>query len=193
MGKTFKTFFSLMLLVGLFFNVQISFSETIIYQSVEPDGTTLFSDTPSKNSNEITLEGALNTSNTGTTGKNATQARSALSGVTPTATATQYTLKITSPEDQATFQNQLPIPIIVDVQPAGLQNDGKLQLIVDGKPYGTPQSATTLIIDGSTLSRGTHQVQAGIFDADTKSITIVSLPITIFKHQASVLLPVKGP
>lgn len=199
-----KRFFSFFLKMGLFFYIATTLSETTIYESVEPNGTTLFSDTPSKNSREIAIDNTQNNNKSAPTENNSqvnnqtspipsgTPLNSAIktSLTAPQSGPTQYVLKITSPEDQSTTQNQLPIPVSVDIQPP-LQNGDQLQLIVDGKPYGAPQDTTTISLEG--LDKGTHQIQAGVFDAKTKSITNVSLPITFYKHQASLLLPVKGP
>lgn len=179
------------------------FAATTIYKTQEKNGATLYSDIPQKNSKKIQIDNNINVNQATTISNNPIQENNGTGNKTtistngskssaPTAinaiTSTDYNLKITSPENQTTFQNQLPIPVSVLVSPT-LKEGDQLQLIVDGKPYGKPENATTINVDN--LDRGTHQIQAGIFDSKTKTITKVSRPITIYKHQTSTLLPTR--
>ena len=192
MVKIFNVAVFLMLLT-LFFSSS-SVAQTTIYKTIEQDGSVSFSDIPTQNSKEIVLDKtsanndaspatAVPTMTTPTAG---TQNTPSVSGG-PIAGQTGYALAISSPADSATFQNQSPIDVAVSVTP-DLHNDDKLQLIVDGKPFGNPQSSPNFSLDG--LMRGTHQIQVGIYSPTEKKVTTVSQTITIYKHQASILLPV---
>jgi hypothetical protein len=91
-------------------------------------------------------------------------------------------LEIASPKNQETLQNQQPtIPVIVNVEPS-LQNNDKIQIFVDGQPWGPALKSTTF--DLPKIDRGTHQIYAVIL-SDNNEVLKQTTSITIFVHYAS--------
>jgi hypothetical protein len=173
-------------------------SQALVYQTTEADGSVSFAYVPNSNSQPLNLNGAGVSGFSAANVQTATPMASATSGSVASVsstTATEATAKvselstyskvvISSPIDQTTFQSQDPIPVNVETQPL-LQDGDKLQLIVDGKPYGQPQTESLFALAG--LERGTHQIQARVINAKEAPLT-VSQTVTIYKHQQSVLL-----
>jgi hypothetical protein len=91
---------------------------------------------------------------------------------------------IISPKDQETFQNQPVIPVLIQLQPS-LQVGDKLQLFLDGNPYGAP--ATTNQFQLNHIDRGNHQLQAILIDKNLNAIK--SNLVTIFIHYGSINAP----
>ncbi|MCD6048075.1 MAG: uncharacterized protein K0S08_1722 [Gammaproteobacteria bacterium] len=192
------------LMLSTLFIFEPTFADVPIYESTSPDGTLSFSDIPTANSSIYSLRGSNvssfdstsdnlnNTTTTSPTSLEPTQVANqaantnpALASANTTTSNTYSSIEVTSPSDQQTFQNQNPIPVSIVVQPP-LQNGDKVQLLLDGAPYGPPQASTQLSINGD-IPRGTHQVQARIIAANGQSQN-VSPAVTFFKQQASILL-----
>ena len=162
-------------------------AHAIIYVTVLPDGTKLFSDTPQKNSvvytslnthvNEMSTESLVGNTPVAAALPSATTTLHTTS--TPATTYAQF--EISAPPDQTTVHNQSPISVSLAVDPP-LQNGDKVQLMVDGKPYKTPQA--DLIFSLDDLIRGPHQIQGRIVTANGIP-SQVTLPITLYKQQSS--------
>jgi hypothetical protein len=198
--------FSFLMLSALFI-LEPTFAGAPIYESTTSDGTLSFSDIPTANSHIYSLYGSNVSSFDGASDKlndttatnnvmpatsepNLVQATSStantnLGPLTSNTTNSYSSIEVTSPSDQQTFQNQNPIPVSVVVQPP-LQNGDKIQLLLDGAPYGPSQASTQFSISGD-IPRGTHQVQARIIAVNGQSQN-VSPAVTFFKQQASILL-----
>lgn len=160
-----------------------------IYQSVDAHGALSFSDTPSAGSQPYVLTGA-NISDFSASAVTPTTTTSSVSETAGSGAAVAaYAVSIVQPADQTTIHNQSPIAITISIQP-GLKTGDMAQLMVDGAPLGAPQTALQFTIQD--LIRGTHQVQARVVNPQGQTL-VMSLPITLFKQQASVLLPVGKP
>ncbi|OGT50950.1 MAG: hypothetical protein A3F17_08165 [Gammaproteobacteria bacterium RIFCSPHIGHO2_12_FULL_41_15] len=96
--------------------------------------------------------------------------------------STYTTFALTAPEEQQTFQNQRTIPVVLTVDPA-LRTGDKIQLLVDGEPYGDPQAQTGLTLQN--LPRGTHAIQATLLDKTGQPIK-TSNAATIYVHYANI-------
>lgn len=177
---------------SLVFILGSAFGQTQIYQSVDSHGDVTFSDVPQANSQPYSVA-AVNLSDfssTVTAPQNMviTKESAGESSVT-SATAAAYSVSIVQPQDQTTIHNQSPITVMASVQPS-LKTGDSVQLLVDGLPMGSPQTGLQFTLQD--LIRGSHQLQVRILDANGQTLKM-SLPITLFKQQASVLLPTTSP
>ena len=87
---------------------------------------------------------------------------------------------IESPLDQETIQNQPNITVKLSIKP-DLQENDKIQIYLDGKPWGLAQASTQ--IDLGRLERGMHQLHAEIIDKEMRFLR-KSAVITIYVHYA---------
>lgn len=188
-----NSFFKRGFYLFLFIVTPLAFAS--IYKSVNPNGSIIFSDIPSSNSSEISLnqiniatQSQTSTSTSDSSEQqNTEQQQSAASKTTtmPMATSTNYTsIEINSPTNETTFQNQQSITVTVQVAP-DLAKEDNVQLILDGAIYGKPQHSLSFTIDN--LARGTHTIQAVIIDAQ-QNRQKTSQSVTFYIHQASQML-----
>ncbi len=98
-----------------------------------------------------------------------------------------YTINITDPTDQETFQNDAQsITVTVSVTPDLAPNDNVV-ILVDGSESGDPQHATSIALP--YLERGPHTLQAKVIQPDGQGAT--SSAITIYQQRTSKLLHAK--
>lgn len=96
-----------------------------------------------------------------------------------------YTIKITSPEPEETFQNSAQnITVAVEVTPA-LEKEDSVVVLVDGEQSGDPQQDTAITLPW--LERGSHTLQAKVIQPNGPGAT--SDIITFYQQRTSVLLP----
>jgi len=151
-----------------------------IYMTVDKNGTTHYSDTPSPNATKIEVLPSTNVlqSNTPTT----TQVEK-LAPVVQAAAKQPYTLfTIVTPKDQETIQNQPTITVQVRLDPT-LQKGDRILLFLDNQPQGTPQEALQFTL--VHIDRGIHQLRAALTDVNG-NILKETPTVTIFVHYASV-------
>lgn len=97
----------------------------------------------------------------------------------------QYSIKITSPQPDETFQNEAQsITVTVAITPE-LEPEDKVVIYVDGSPAGEPIHSTN--IDLPWLERGSHTLQAKIIQP--KGHGAETSTIIIFQQRVSKLLP----
>ncbi|HXH54992.1 MAG TPA: hypothetical protein VNK03_04535 [Gammaproteobacteria bacterium] len=97
----------------------------------------------------------------------------------------QYTIKITSPKPDETFQNSAQsITITVAVTPE-LKPEDKVVAFVDGNAVDEPIHSTSIALPW--LERGSHTLQAKIIQP--KGRGAATDVITIFQQRTSKLLP----
>jgi hypothetical protein len=101
-----------------------------------------------------------------------------------------YTVNITDPSDQQTFQNDAEsIAVSVSVTPL-LQKADMMVILIDGQQYEDPEHTSQFSLPA--LERGSHTLQARVI-TNHGNITD-SEPITIFQQRHSALLgPGGGP
>lgn len=154
-----------------------------VYKQTDADGNVTYSDIPQKNANvmvipETPVVTTPQTKNIPAAGPNTP------SSSTETAADTErkpYTVfSISSPNDQVTFQNEREIPVTIQLEPA-LQEGDKIQIYVDGNPYGEPVASTQIQVN--QLERGTHTLTAILLDKKN-AIVKTSKTITIFIQYA---------
>lgn len=176
---------------SLVFTLGSAVGQAQIYQSVDVHGTVVFSDVAQANSQPYSLAAANISGFNGAAAMPDSLVLTKESGnVTAAASvASTYSVSIVQPQDQSTIHDQAPIAVMVSLQP-NLKTGDSLQLLVDGLPTGAPQTALQFMLQD--LIRGTHQLQVRILDVNGQTLKM-SLPITLFKQQASVLLPTTPP
>ena len=183
------------ILCGFFLFFSLACQADTIYKQTDAQGNITYTDTPQKDAQTIIVPAESPPTITSSTPASSppptmpaapggSPASLAQPGATETAiptaimddTRTPYTsFSLVSPVDQQTFQNQRLIPVEVSMVPA-LQLGDKVQLNVDGNPYGALVAGTQLTI--GQLDRGSHTVSAALFSKDnvilksTNTITI---------------------
>lgn len=91
--------------------------------------------------------------------------------------------EIISPKNEETLQNQPIIPVEMKIEPNMLPGD-KIQLMLDGKPVGTPTA--TAYQELGIVERGTHTLYAVIVNNKGQNIKQTST-VTIYIHRASTI------
>jgi hypothetical protein len=168
-----------------------------IYQQVDESGNTTYSDMPlNQNAKVVELK---STTIPSTTDLNASVSTTASTDAkskdtkAPAVTAQEEVLQpysyfaIDVPKDNDTFQNQRSIPVEVKTTPA-LQKGDKVQLYLDGNPFGAPQESSHLTLDN--VERGSHQISASLVRGG--QVLRTSQVITLFIHYANAGLPKSG-
>lgn len=154
-----------------------------VYKQTDENGNITYSDIPEKNANVMVIP------ETQTTPSPTTQNTPTVNSTTPNTTTVNsaeperkpYTsFSIASPTDQVTFQNQRQIPVNIQLEPQ-LQEGDKIQLYVDGNPYGEPVASAQLQVN--QLDRGTHTLSAVLLDKK-KTVVKTSKTITIYIQYA---------
>lgn len=151
-----------------------------VYTEVDKNGTTVFSDVPLSDKSKRITE--LNQTST---------VESATSATTEQPTGTKSTRKkeikkpyttfvMSSPVDQATIQNQPTISVAMNVQPA-LQAGDKIQIYLDGIPWGAPLASTNFSFPAP--DRGTHTISAKLIDSNGITLNQTNA-VTVYIHHA---------
>lgn len=99
----------------------------------------------------------------------------------------KYTIKITSPSDSETFQNDVQsLPVSVSVEPA-LKPDDDITVMVDGQQAVEPTQDTTINLPW--MPRGSHTLQAKVIQKDGPGAE--SELITIFQQRTNLNSPTR--
>lgn len=160
-----------------------------IYQSVGPDGSIIFSDSPSEGAKEIKLKPI--------TIYDPKEASGANKKTDPVATdpdpdeGTNYkAFTISSPADDATLQvgDAGNTTIQTKIEPAlRVKNGHRLSALVDGGQLDYATSASSIGL--RNLDRGTHSVRAVIVNERGDIVQLSSNSVTIHVKRASVFAP----
>lgn len=129
-----------------------------IFKWTDTNGNVHFSDTPHPGAEEIEL---LHTQ-TFTSPRRPSISRSDVEATN------DVKITIVQPEDHATIRHpQGYLSLVLDVQPT-LKNGNKIQVVLDGTPFGEPQESTFFAL--KNISRGLHTLVAQIIDKKGKNI-----------------------
>lgn len=165
-------------------------TQAAIYVNENSSGGIEYTDTPGQSSKPV----AVPSTNSISTPKPAPQPTPATEPsaspqnddqpATTTSQANTYqTLEIISPKNDESIQNQPVIPVEMRIEPNMLPGD-KIQLMLDGKPVGTPTA--TAYQELGLVERGTHTLEAVIIN-NKDQIIKRSSTITINVHRNSVI------
>jgi len=140
-----------------------SASQATIYRTVDKNGNIIYSDVESDNSKPVTVDVAP--------------------GYTPPTivlpieedakkeeaiiAVPNYTLSITSPVQNQTFQNPESVPVVATILPKlNKERADKLVFKLDGKPVGSPQTPSNTVL--TELERGSHILVVSVVDKKGK-------------------------
>lgn len=94
-----------------------------------------------------------------------------------------YTVTITEPANETSFpMGPGNFSVGARVSPALSQVD-RLQLFLDGTPWGDPQQTSTWSL--TNVFRGRHDLTVGVIDNSGKTV-VLSEPVRVFVHRPSV-------
>lgn len=147
----------------------ISLVSQEIYKTTNENGKVIFSDIPLGNSEKISAELTNIQKPTETTKAAKPIKRAKVKG---------YQAKLSSPTEGQFFspsQRSLAIQISLS-QP--LQNDHRIEFLVDGKRVGSPSSALSTNVPMGIKMRGRHQVSARVVELHGNIVSSAS-PVTI--------------
>lgn len=159
-------------------------AEMKIYQWVDENGKTHFSDTaiPGTDERDVKEINLMHVNTSENEQNNATSNQLPVASGDEQA-AIYYEATITSPEnDMPLRSNEGTINIHVAIQPEK-QNAHTLQLYLDGKKLGSPQVSPA--IRAQNIDRGTHQVQVELLDEDGKVLAKTQV-VTVHLQRASI-------
>jgi Domain of unknown function (DUF4124) len=145
-----------------------------IFRSVDKDGRPVFSDQGDKGGEPVTLP----STNTVPAFKPDNRPR----GRTVEAVEQYQSCAITSPADGASIVNTGGVfSVTANVVPK-LMEGHRLQLLIDGAPFGSSQAAGEFQVSG--FRHGSHTLQVQVIDA-TGAVVIASSPVTLYLHHAT--------
>jgi hypothetical protein len=155
-----------------------------IYTQTDKAGNIIYSDTPLSNQAKIVdMPEATNTISAPPP-KEVVKTEEIQETISPIIVAPSYTqFLISSPKDQETIQNQPTFIVSMQVEPS-LKKGDKVQVIVDGKPWGKPAASNQLEV--AEIERGSHQLSAVIMDENNQVLKQSNI-ITIFVHRNSIV------
>ena len=156
-----------------------------IYKQTDEQGNVYFSNNPSPQAEKIELPAPTITAPESPPPASKEPTSSEQELLSPPSASqlerTPYTkFQLSYPTQKLTFHNQRQISVTIDITPA-LREGDKIQLQVDGKPYGKPQAATEFTLE--QLNRGEHHLFAQLIDEKDQVIQSTER-ITIYVHYA---------
>jgi hypothetical protein len=168
----------------------LSFAD--VYQNTDENGNISYSDIPSNDQSKRLSNSEISQSSTVVTTSSNPEPNStgeSINNNPGSNTADNKAIKkpyvqfaITSPANETTIQNQSTIPIDVNVDPP-LQEGDKIQILLDGIPWGAPNSTTHF--EFPQPDRGVHIISAKLIDKN--QITLKqSNAVRIYIHRAHI-------
>lgn len=162
-----------------------------VFVNTNSNGGIEYTDTPSDTSQKLDVPAVNSISTSKPAAPAATPAAAADSAASQAAapseaisTDTTYqSFAITSPKNEENIQNQAVISVSMSADP-NIKPGDKIQLMLDGKPVGTPTSA--LYQEIGLVERGTHTLFAEIINSQNQAIKRSS-SLTIYVHRNSAI------
>ncbi|MFY8273853.1 DUF4124 domain-containing protein [Pseudoalteromonas sp. SSDWG2] len=147
-----------------------------IYVYKDEKGNLVFSDTPRKGAEKVTLNSpVMDMPSTDT---------SILNEADDELEATKFTISVTSPTQEETIRdNTGSVHVSGMIKPRFLQGH-KVQLFLDGQAHGQAQTSTLFVM--RDVDRGEHNVTLKLVDSQGK-VLATSKPVTFFLHRRSVI------
>lgn len=177
--KLIATFF-----INLIFFTPVLLAETV-YKATDAEGNTIFTDLPTPNSQKIEVQPIQTFSLPSPSASE--NSDNDLENPAPS----RYDVSILSPQDKQTLSTDIQsFTVSVSVNPALAEND-KIQLLLNGEPYGDPSHSTDITISPDVrLARGSYQLQARVISGDDpRKIKGESSTITFYQFRKSILIP----
>ncbi|MGY5451025.1 DUF4124 domain-containing protein [Agarivorans sp. MS3-6] len=164
--------FAIFLMAGL--GLINAHAANTVYQWVDKDGVTHFSDRPQTGAKELKVDVAPPATN----GPLVTPRAPLKKAEKPI----KYQVSITSPSHEQTIRdNEGKISISASANPVPLNGMG-YKLVLDGVPQG--QITNVGYFQLTNIDRGAHSIQVQLVDSSGKKLAS-SNPITVFLHRAN--------
>ena len=157
-------------------------SETSIYRTTDEQGNVVFTDAPPANAGPVERV-EVPPVNTATPPPSVRTPATAADSADKETQAASYSVTITSPADETSFPmgpGNFSVNATVAPSPGG---SARLQLFIDGAPWGEPQQSTTWAL--TNVFRGQHDLTVGVIDASGAQLA-GSPPIRVFVHRPSI-------
>jgi hypothetical protein len=153
-----------------------------IYKSINADGEVVYSDTPSKGAEKVTMPALPTYTPPPVPTTSYTPAQ------TPEKKAYYETFAFVSPVNEETIRNNLGIlNINAKLVPALQTRSGhRVQFYLNGEPYGKPVGKTSLTINN--LDRGEYTLSAAVVNPDGTAL-ITTDAIVVYMKRHSILNP----
>lgn len=156
--------------------------QTRIYKVVDANGNITFTDKPPMSAKENSSSVELNQINISAPPPE--RARNATSDTSQPETTIDYDITITSPPDSTTIpMGPGNFSLSAVVKPA-LENNDKLQLILNGEPYGSPQNSPNWSL--TNVLRGAHDLSVQAVNNSGKVLS-QSRPVRVYVLRPSKL------
>ncbi len=153
-----------------------------IYQTIDEDGNVSYTDKPPQGQKSEQVK--LPPTNTAPAIKPTAPAGTKKGGKDKS--PSDYSISISSPGNDAQIPTgQRDVSVNLSLSPA-LHKDHKVQLMVNGAPFGDSFSGTSGTL--KEIYRGSHQISAAVIDSNGKTIS-VSDSVTIHVQRHSRLRP----
>ena len=148
-----------------------------IYQTIDEDGNVSYTDKPPQGQKSEQV--SLPTTNTAPPIKPTAPSSSKKTGKDKA--PTDYSISISSPSNDAQIPTgQRDVSVSLSLSPA-LHKDHKVQLMVNGAPFGDSFSGTSGTL--KEIYRGSHQISAAVIDDNGKTISVSdSVTIHVQRH-----------
>jgi hypothetical protein len=156
-----------------------------IYQWVDKNGVTHFSDTPQRNAKQLKLPRAQTYSPNIEDKQTTNSAKPNKQKKAKNEQTTLSAITITQPMDKATIRSNAGIfKVKIALTPEkAIKKTDNVVLLLDNRPVTIiPKNDLTVTLNN--VDRGTHQLVAQVIDSN-KKVVVESDPVTIFLHQAS--------
>lgn len=143
-----------------------------IYVWRNDEGVLVFSDSPKPGAEEVEIKESNTTSSVDTS----------VLDLTPKVIKDDYQVEINQPEQNKTIRdNTGSVYIAGSIKPI-FKKGLKIQLFLDGKPYGKPQAHSMFVL--RNVDRGEHVIKMKLLNEKGKVIAS-SKPTTFYMHRAS--------
>ena len=171
------------ILCGLFFLVfSLPVKAETVYKQVDNSGSIVYTDTPPTNGNAVDNSENISTVSTPKNIAPSPASEKSIPTQNPAERKVYSAFSIQSPKDQDTLQNERELSVELALNPE-LQEGDKIQLVIDGTPYGSPSSSTHQAV--GQLNRGSHQISAVLMDKNN-NVLKQSGTITVYVHYAAI-------
>lgn len=169
-----KLLFYVLLTIAL--DIPVHAQTAKIYVWRNESGILVFSDSPRAGAEELKTK-------PGNIIQSSTVIETEVLDITPKKMINAYEIVINTPKKNATIRdNTGSIYIAGSIKPR-FKKDLKVQLLLDEKPYGSPQSHSMFSL--KNIDRGEHTIKMLLLNEEGKVIAS-STPVTFYMHRASI-------
>jgi hypothetical protein len=168
-----------LMLILLLFVPLLAHAEQV-YMQTDQNGNVTYSDTPADNAKPVNLPQISTAPAPQPKQVPLATAPATMPVPVPVGNKPYIEFDLMQPIDQATIQNQPSIPVDVKVAPE-LQPGDKVQIMLDGAPWGPPAPAIHFVFNAP--ERGTHTLSAELINASQQVIKETNT-VTVYIHQA---------